>query len=122
MPLRYLLDENVSRVLSKAIERHNVRTAWWPQDVIRIGDSADLPLGIKDPVILIWAEREERIFISGDRRTLPRHLTAHIASGHRCPGIFIIRYAPVKDILDFLVCAAYASEPSEWENQITFIP
>ena len=122
MPLRYLLDENVSHVLWKAVQRHNLRTAWSPIDVARVGDAQDLPLGSQDPAILIWAQREDRVFISQDRGTLARHLAAHIAAGHRYPGIIFPRKVPLVELVDFLACAAYASEPHEWENRTTFVP
>jgi len=122
MALRYLLDENVSGVLFHAIARHNLRTAWWPLDVIRVGDLPELPLGIADPAILLWTEQANRIFVSRDLRTMPNHLDAHLATGHRCPGVFLLRPGRITDVLDFLVCASYASESAEWENRITFIP
>src|SRR4051812_42800357 len=118
MALRYLLDENVSGVLSHAIARHNLRTAWWPLDVMRIGDGPELSLGIADPAILLWTEQANRIFVSRDLRTIPNHLAVHLEAGHRCPGVFLLRPGRMTDILDFLVCASHASEPAEWENRI----
>jgi hypothetical protein len=29
---------------------------------------------------------------------------------------------PLAEIVEFLVCAAYASEAAEWKDQVTFIP
>jgi hypothetical protein len=37
-------------------------------------------------------------------------------------GIFHLRDARLEEILEFLVCAAYPSEPEEWADRITFIP
>jgi hypothetical protein len=121
-PLTFLLDEHHRGVLWRYIQRHNVRTAFHPLDVVRVGDPEGLPLGAHDSEILACADRERRILVSYDRATLPGHLTDHIASGHTSPGIFLTRAAPLAEIVEFLVAVAYASEAVEWENQVTFIP
>jgi hypothetical protein len=39
------------------------------------------------------------------------------------PGIFMVQpSAKMADVLDFLVLAAYASDVSEWRDQIRYIP
>jgi Domain of unknown function (DUF5615) len=121
MPLIYLVDENLRGLLWRHIRRHNAGGVF-PLDALRVGDPSDLTLGSDDPSILRWAEREGRILISHDERTLPVHLADHLAQGRRSPGIFLTRQVALAEIVEFLVCAAYASEASEWENQVTFIP
>lgn len=112
-PLTYLLDEHHRGVLWGYMQRYNVRSAFYPLDVVRVGDSLDLSLGASDPTILSWAERERRILISRDRATMAGHLADHIALGRRSPGIFLTRNVPLSEIVDFLVCAAYASDAAE---------
>jgi hypothetical protein len=85
MPLRYVLDEHHRGILWRAVQRHNSR-GHQTLDVVRVGDFSDLPLSASDSGILLWAERESCILISEDQRTLAKHLAAHIASGHHCPG------------------------------------
>ena len=92
-----------------------------PLDVVRVGDPPDLPLGCDDPTILAWAEREQRILISRDEQ-LPKRLADHLGAGHHSPGVFLARQAPYAEIIEFLVCRAYASEPAEWRDQVAFIP
>lgn len=120
--LAYLLDEHHRGLLWRFVQRYNLRSAFHPLNVTRVGDAPTLPLGANDPAILRWAEQEGRILISRDERTLPRHLKDHLASGHGSPGVFLTRDVALADIIDFLVCATYASEPAEWANRITFIP
>ena len=121
MPLAYLFDENLRGLLWQHVRRHNVRSTNL-LDVVRVGDVDDLPLGSEDPFILRWAERENRILLSRDEQTLPKHLADHLAAGFRSPGVFLVRAAPLADVVEFLACAAYASDPDEWENCVTFIP
>ena len=63
MSIKFLFDENLEDRLRLAVTRHNLRGID-PIDVVLIGDSPDLPRGIDDPDILIWAEREARILVS----------------------------------------------------------
>ncbi len=122
MNLRFLLDEQLRGQLWHAVCWHNQRGAY-PLDAIRVGDPPDLPQGTTDPDILAWAEREGRILISADRRTLLIHFSDHLSAGRHSSGVFLLRpLAPLPQILDFLVAAAYASEVSEWTDCWRYIP
>lgn len=121
MPLAYLLEENQRGLLWQYLRRHNARGID-QVDVVRVGDVDDLPLGSEDPDILLWAEREGRILVSRDRETLAKYLAAHLAAGRHSPGIFFVRDVSLADLADFLVCAAHASGPEEWEGQVTYVP
>src|SRR5262249_19224891 len=122
MPLRYLLDENLAGRLWSALMRHNARGIDLV-DAIQVGDPPDLPRGSQDPDILIWAEAEDRILVSEDLSTLPIFLTNHLEAGRHSPGIFLIRHgSALKEVVDFLVLAAHASEPWEWADRCQFIP
>jgi hypothetical protein len=119
--LRYIPDEDSRGVLWRAIRRHN-RSTTLPLDVTRVGDEPDLPLSVSDPQILLWAERENRILISADRKTMVAHLSAHLSAGRHSPGLFIVLPgAKAENVIWFLVAAAYASEPDEWHDQVRFI-
>ena len=121
MPLAYLLDENQRGLLWDVIQRHNARGID-PLDAVRVGDLPELPLGRQDPEILLWAEAQERILVSFDRSTLPGYLADHLAGGRHCPGIFMVsRTSRPLVVLDFLVLAAYASEPAEWRDWIKYV-
>jgi hypothetical protein len=73
-------------------------------------------------VILRWAEREQRILVTFDKSSMAQHLSEHLAAGNHCPGIFMVstESKPVP-VLDYLVLAAYASEPAEWMDWIKYL-
>jgi hypothetical protein len=121
MPLKYVLDEHLRGLFWRYIQRREARGVV-PIDVVRAGDFEDLALGEPDSWLLVWAERENRILVSRDQRTLPIHLAEHLKSGRHSPGVFLLRSGPVVRAVEFMVCAAYASEESEWADRITFIP
>jgi hypothetical protein len=68
------------------------------------------------------AEQEGRILVSYDKNTLAGHLADHLQTGHHSPGIFTIRRRiTLAQVVSFLVLAAYASDPHEWQDRIEFI-
>ncbi len=108
-------------MLWHVIQRHNARGID-PIDTVRVGDVPDLPLGSDDPAILRWAEREQRILVSFDKSSMSGHLAEHLAAGNHCSGIFMVLSdgKPVQ-VVEFLVLAAYASEPPEWRDWIKYV-
>jgi hypothetical protein len=87
--LRFLLDEHLRGPLWLAVQRHNA-SGKLNLDVVRVGDPPDLPLQSDDPVILLWAEREDRILLTEDKHTVPGHLADHLKGGHHSPGVLMI--------------------------------
>jgi hypothetical protein len=87
-------------------------------DAVRVGDPIDLPLGTPDPAILIWAQREARVLVTDDKKSMPAHLLGHLLSGHHSPGIFVIRsQSSIPQLVSFLASVANTSEPSEFSVQ-----
>jgi hypothetical protein len=89
MPLSFLLDEHLRGRLWHAVGRHNA-AGGLRLDVVRVGDMPDLPLGSPDPAVLAWAETQNRILISSDRRTMPICFRAHLVAGHHSPGVILL--------------------------------
>lgn len=121
MPLSFLFDEHLRGTLPEAVLRQARRQGYF-LDVVQVGDMPDLPLGTPDPVILRWAAAEGRILVSRDVKSLPDHLAAHQALGHRSAGIFIVREPLNLALADWLVLYAVATDPDEWADRIAFIP
>lgn len=121
MALAYLLDEHLRGPLWRAIEAHNRRTTP-PLDVVRVGDADDLPLGLSDPQILQWAERENRILVTYDRNTMPEHLASHLRTGAHSPGVFLLRRgSSISAVVGFLVLADAASDPQDWADRVEYL-
>ena len=121
-PLRFLLDEHLRGPLQSAIERHNL-LGGLPIDVIAVGDVADLPLGSHDATILAWAEREGRMVVTLDRRTMNKHLANHLAAGHHSPGVLILDpTCSIPTVIDLLELIAYAGKADDYRDHIDFVP
>jgi hypothetical protein len=122
MALRYLLDENERGALWSAIVRHNASSAE-PLQADRVGDRLDLPLGIGDPEILRWAEREGSVVVTRDQDTMPGFLWDHLANGGHLPGMFVIRpRTRLQDVLAWLILAADTGDDDQWRDQLVYIP
>jgi hypothetical protein len=122
MPLSYVLDEHLRGPLWRLFLLHN-RRGRDVVDVTRVGDPADLPLGTRDPALLLWAEREGRILVTRDSKTMPGHFADHLAAAHHSPGVMMLKpFASLREVAEWLIVAAHASEPHEWVDQITYIP
>ncbi len=122
MPLAFLLDEHFRGPLWQAIVAHNERAST-PVDVLRIGGIPELPTGVKDQEILRWAERESRIVVSQDHRTLPRYLKLHLADGRHSPGVILVRrQATFREVVEWLDLLAIAGDPGEFSDSVNYIP
>ncbi len=77
---------------------------------------------LDDAEVLAIAAREGRILISHDYGTMPRHFRSFI-SGHSSPGVFLIsQELPIGLAIEALLLVWVASDASEWENQLTYLP
>jgi Domain of unknown function (DUF5615) len=79
--------------------------------------------GMPDPMVLATAADLDRILVTHDFKTMPRHFGEFVESGRRCPGVFLLSQRhPVRVAAEALVLMWATSEHSEWENRILKIP
>ena len=92
-----------------------------PRIDFQTADEANLR-GVLDPDVLALASQENRILVTHDRRTMPRHFADFILH-HTSPGVFIIaQRVPVGVAIEELLLIWTASESEEWRNLIVEIP
>ncbi|MBL8215795.1 MAG: DUF5615 family PIN-like protein [Bryobacterales bacterium] len=79
--------------------------------------------GLKDPEVLGVAAAQNRILVTHDRRTIPRHFRNRIESGENSPGVFIVsQFEPIGPVVEALLLIWAASDARDWENQIRHLP
>jgi Domain of unknown function (DUF5615) len=72
--------------------------------------------GLGDDVVLKRATQEGRVLISHDRRTMPFHFVALIATG-TCAGVILVpKNLPIRQVVEDLILIWEASEAEEWVN------
>src|ERR1035438_2511298 len=75
--------------------------------------------GVSDPNVLAFATKENRILVTSDLRTMPRHFGDFFEANGRCAGVFLVKQrAPLADVIEALVLVWAASAADEWKNRI----
>ena len=78
--------------------------------------------GLPDPQVLALAAHEDRILVTHDRRTIPRHFGDFI-SNQKSPGVVIVaQKVDVGVAIEELLLIWSASEAEEWLNLIVDLP
>ena len=79
--------------------------------------------GVFDPEVLAIAAGQNRILVSHDMQTMPRHFGEFLMTGRTWPGVFLVnQYEAIGVIVDELVLIWGASDAEEWENRIVKLP
>ena len=85
-------------------------------------NEADLE-GVPDPEVLALAAAQDRILVSHDFQTMPRHFGDFLQAGNSSPGVLVVpQRLPVGDAIDELVLIWGASDADEWRDRILRIP
>ncbi|MCP4346171.1 MAG: hypothetical protein GY795_11690 [Desulfobacterales bacterium] len=115
---KYLLDENISPRLKKALLRQS------PDMLVRcVGDSGAPPLQTTDPDILIWCENKNFTLVTNNRASMPVHINDHLAVNRHIPGIFILNpIMTMQEIIDELTLIWELAEPDEYTDRIIYLP
>ena len=79
--------------------------------------------GISDPDVLALAAAQDRILVTHDFRTMPRHFAEFLAAGRSSPGVFLVKQrTPLAAVIEDLVLIWTASRLEDWTNRIVEIP
>jgi hypothetical protein len=85
-------------------------------------NDADLE-GVPDPEVLALAVAQDRILVSHDSQTMPRHFADFLQAGNSSPGVLLVpQRLPVGAAIEELVLIWAASDSDEWRNRILRIP
>lgn len=105
--------------LNEAIVRILLRRR--PEIDFRTATEAGLA-GVGDPEVLRRAAKDERIVVSHDRKTMPRHFGEFLLD-NRSSGLIIVsqKLSPY-EVVDDLLVVWEASTAEEWVNRIASIP
>jgi hypothetical protein len=79
--------------------------------------------GATDSKALEWAARQNRVFVTHDLKTVPKHAYERVAAGQSMPGVIAIPESlgigqAIEDMAIVLECA----REGETENQILYLP
>ena len=119
--VQYLLDEQMPVAVREALE------AAEPAIIVRqVGAQSDAPpKGTLDPEVLLFAEREQLVLVTFDKRSMPGHVTDHLAAGHHTCGVFIFQNGNALSagrVAGELVFVWATSPADEWVDRIEYLP
>lgn len=105
------LDEDIVRGVLRRLPEIDFQTA----------SEANLR-GIPDENVLEIASRENRILVTHDRRTMPKHF-AEFIQHQNCSGVLIVsRKLEISSIIEEIILIWMASDAEEYINSIRQIP
>ncbi len=78
---------------------------------------------LPDPQVLAVAAEQDRILVSHDFQTMPRHFADFLVARGSSPGVLLVpQYLPTAEAIEELVLIWGASDQEEWRNRILKIP
>jgi hypothetical protein len=93
----------------------------FPEIDFQTADEANLS-GLDDLEVLRTASLENRILVSHDRKTMPKHFGKFIQNDD-CPGVFMIaQNVSIGTAIQELLLLWTASEHEDWKNLIVDLP
>lgn len=114
--MRFLADENFNNDILRGILNESPDF-----DVIRAQDTEIYEAD--DAAVLAWAADEGRMLLTHDVKTITPYVQERVKAGLPMPGVIIIRQqVPLGEAIEALHIFIGASDPEEWENQVTYLP
>lgn len=117
MNIRYLLDENLDPLYKTQL------LAKMPSLIVyAINDPGSPVRGTLDPEILAWCEENGFLLITNNRKSMPTHLTAHLAQGRHIPGIITLHpEMSIGETIEELIMIAEVGTLSDYQDHIEFL-
>jgi hypothetical protein len=79
--------------------------------------------GLSDLEVLALAAAQDRILVTHDFRTMPRHFAEFVVARETSPGVFLVKQqSPLASVIEDLVLIWTVSMPEDWKNRLVVIP
>ena len=116
MKVRFLADADLNNAIVRGVLRRE------PSLDFLTAQAAGLR-GMNDPEVLALAAEQQRVLVSHDVGSMPAHFRAFRTAGQRSVGVFLVPQSlDVGTAIDELLLIWLASEASEWENSLQWLP
>lgn len=114
--LRLLIDENFDQRILRGL-RLRVPLL----DVVIVQDTA--MQGLQDPLLLQEAAVLQRVLVTHDLKTIPRHAYVRVAAGEPMPAIIAVPDdLPIGQTIEHLHIVVECCEDHELANQVFYLP
>jgi len=79
--------------------------------------------GASDPALLAWAAEQQRILLTHDRQTIPKHAYDRIRARLPMPGVVVVSdTAPVGEAIELVTLYLESGGAEEFDNQVIYLP
>ncbi len=79
--------------------------------------------GTRDPELLEWAADQNRILLTHDRQTIPKHAYDRIRAHLKMPGIIVVSTnLPVGEAIEVVSMYIEYGEMNDFDHQVIFLP
>jgi hypothetical protein len=114
--VKFLTDENFEGAIFRGLLRRKPDL-----DIVRVQDVGLAE--VEDPIILDWADREGRILLTHDRKTMPGFAYQRMAEGETIAGLIIMKPTiPVGAAIEDILLIEASSTENEWVNMVQDLP
>ena len=114
--VRFLADADLNYAIVRGCRRHDPKLDFLSANEAKLA-------GVPDPEVLAFAADRNRILVTHDFQTMPRHFGEFLPMRQSSPGVFLVsQFAAIGEVIDDLVLIWSASEAEEWTNRIVRIP
>ncbi|MDX6444261.1 MAG: hypothetical protein QOH71_1335 [Blastocatellia bacterium] len=115
MKVRFQADSDLNENILTGVVRREPMIDFQTASEANLRDLSDLE-------VLALAASEDRILVTHDRRTMPRHF-ADFVSNHRSSGVVIVaQKVGINVAIEELLLVWAASDAEEWVNLIVDLP
>lgn len=114
--IRFLADENFNNDILRALRRRVPEA-----ELLRVQDSE--LLGKPDPLVLEWAQQQGYAVLSHDVGTMRGFYYGRVDASLPVPLLFLVHGSkPIGAVIDDLELILLASDESEWQGKIQYLP
>ena len=116
MKVRFLADADLNKPIVSGILRRE------PSVDFLTAHAAGLR-GMNDPAVLALAAKQQRVLVSHDAGTMPKHFRNFKNAGNQSSGVFLINQnLDIGTAIEELLLIWLVSEASEWTNRLEWLP
>jgi len=114
--IRFMADADLNAAIVRGCQRRE------PSMDFLAASDADLT-AVPDPAVLALAAEHDRILVSHDFQTMPRHFAALLQAHGASPGLILVpQHLAIGEAIEELILIWAASEAEEWMNGIHTLP
>jgi hypothetical protein len=114
--LKLAADENFNNNIVRGILRRQPDA-----DIVRVQDVG--LSGARDPIVLEWAAKENRVLLTHDVSTITKYAHERAKLGKPMPGVFeVSRNTPIGLAISAILLLIECSLEGEWNGQVRYLP